>query len=161
MKKLFLAVLAVSLALAGCATTQAPIVIAPITPAQLLTQINTVVCPVYDATATAIETTPGVDPAVATSLQAQSAKVDKVCALSATLDATNLQTLADSSVPVILAIAESLPPSPQRDAAIAAITIAKTMLPVLIAQVKAIAAAQPIPSAGTPSAVTPAPSVVA
>jgi hypothetical protein len=160
MKKLFIVALAAVLTLAGCGTVlQSQPQLQLLTPAQLVAQVNTVICPVYGATAAAIETTPGIDPAVVEKLQGVSNSVDQVCAAGAALNAANLQTLADSSVPVILAIAQTLSPSPQRDAAIAAISAAKILLPILIAQVKAIIAAQPIPSAGTPSTATPAPTV--
>jgi hypothetical protein len=74
-----------------------------------------------------------------TSLTDVSKTVNSVCAADATLDAASLQTLIDTALPAILAIAKNVPnPDPQVQAVIDGVTLAQALLPVMVAQIKAL-----------------------
>jgi len=122
--------------LAGCAG--API--QPLTPAQIVAQINTQVCPSVKLILADLQT-PGLvtDPALLAKLPTVQNDVTAVCADGATLNAASLQTLATSALPIVLDVVKAVP-GPQQDAAIAGITAAQILLPILIAQVQALPA---------------------
>ncbi|MDB5777629.1 MAG: hypothetical protein JWP38_3762 [Herbaspirillum sp.] len=150
MKKTLIAILAgFALLLSGCAAPGA----AP-TPAQILSQLNTQVCPGLVAAGPILTTLPGVSDTDKALLAKASADVSKVCAAGATLNPADLQTLAASSLPVVLGIVQALPAFPQQAAIVTGIGAAQILLPILIAQVKAIVPTSPAPDAGTPAAAT-------
>jgi hypothetical protein len=138
MKRILLLSFVFLFGLAGCASqTQ-------LTPTQIITQINTQVCPVMTAALTVASTLPQPTPATATAL-ADVAKINtQVCAAGAQLNSASLQTLVTSALPVLLGVVEAAPvKTPEVTAAIDGITIAQAVLPLIIAQVKANEAAAP------------------
>lgn len=139
--KLIIAALLAIATLAGCA-----IPVRQASPAQILTQINMVICPGSQAVLTTLQI-PGliINPSLAAQLPMLQRDAAAVCADGASLNSANLDTLLTSSLPIILSIVQAVP-GPQQAPAIAAIAAAQLLLPILIAQVKALEATAPLPT---------------
>jgi hypothetical protein len=140
MKNFILAALA-AFALTACANPALlplPIPLTPLTPAQLIAQIDAQ-CVIVKSALVLAPTMPGVSAGVLASLPNITGSVNTVCAATATLNAASLQTLVDTALPAILTIVEAVPnPDPNVRAAITGIQLAQILLPGLIAQAKAI-----------------------
>ncbi|PUA19565.1 hypothetical protein [Glaciimonas sp. PCH181] len=134
MKRFVIATLAVLvLLISGCALP-----VQPLTPAQIVAQVNTQVCQVIPAILVGVQT-PGlaIDPALQAKIPIVQKGIADVCTAGVTIDPANLQTLATSALPVILEIVKAVP-GPQQDTAVATITAAQILLPILIAQIQAM-----------------------
>lgn len=146
--------------LAGCANQP---LIAPMSPAEIANQINTVICPGSAAILIDLKT-PGLitNAALAAKLPDVQKDVDAVCADGAALNSASLQTLFVSAQPIILAIVQATP-GPYQEPAIAAIGAAQLLEPILVAQIKTLEAAKPVPTIAPVVApvVIPAPAAAA
>lgn len=147
MNKVLLSMLAL-VALAGC--VNAP---TPKTPAQVLDQVSTQVCPVVQA---ALIIIPGLD-GVSTDAKKQAMdaadKVNAVCTniakANTKVGSADLEDLVKNALPVVFNILMAVPdPNPTVVAAKDGILIAQALLPILIAQVKA---AEPVATVAAPA----------
>ncbi|PUA17248.1 hypothetical protein [Glaciimonas sp. PCH181] len=134
MKRFVIATLAVVvLLISGCALP-----VQPLTPAQIVAQVNMQVCQVIPAILVGVQT-PGlaIDPSLQAKIPIAQKDITDVCSAGATINPANLQTLATSALPIILEIVKAVP-GPQQDTAVATITAAQILLPILIAQIQAM-----------------------
>jgi len=135
MKKAILAILAgFALLLTGCASTSTGT--AP-TPAQIIAQVNAQVCPGVTAALTVAQTLPELSAADQGKLADASKTIGAVCAANTGLNAADLQSLAESALPVILAAIKVAPVFPEQAAIVNGIGAAQILLPILIAQAQA------------------------
>lgn len=143
MKKLLIASLAAASLLVGCANQ---ILTQPMSQAQILSQINTVICPGSKVILDDLQIPAmGIPAPLVAKIPQLNDDISTVCADGAIINSANLQTLVDSSLPILLQIVQLIP-GPQQTPAVIAIGAAQALLPLLISQVKAIEAAAPVPT---------------
>lgn len=138
MYKIAFALFAAIALLAGCGTN--PVLIQPVPLPQLIAQFNNQFCPASKLILADLQL-PGLvlPPGAAGKLPKVAKDLGVVCAAGVTLNATNVQTIIDSSLPDLLSIVELIP-GPNQGTAIAAITAAQILMPLIKAQVQALPA---------------------
>jgi hypothetical protein len=111
---------------AGCQTPTG----ARQTPAQIAAQV----CPPTTAAITALQGLQGLDATAINDLAKAAPVVDAVCAVGATITITNLQTLAQTGFPALVAIANASPlPAQQKNNVVLGLTATQIIFDAVLA----------------------------
>lgn len=148
-KSILFAVAAIFAALSiGCATqpgTAGQAKAIP-TPAQLAAQV----CPSAQAVLTVLAVPGAVDPKAAADLAIATPIINTVCAAGATVQVTDVHSLATSGLPALLKVVQVAPlPDKDKQAAVLAVAVAQ-------AAIAPIISANPSTAAATPTVAAPA-----